>query len=63
VEWPYEQGGAKRLIRWSRNDGAVVDSKILGQPADCCFGLDGEVVVLADGRVVSTAPETTEPLA
>jgi hypothetical protein len=62
VEWPYVEGGAKRLIRWSTKDGTMIDSIILGQPADCCFGLDGEVIVLADGRVVSTAPTNKEHL-
>jgi hypothetical protein len=56
VEWPYVEGGAKRLIRWSPLDGTVLDSMILGQPADCCFALRGEVIVLSDGRVVSTTP-------
>jgi hypothetical protein len=52
VEWPFEKGGAKRLIRWSLS-GEVIDSVILGHPVDCCFGLAGEVIVLADGTVVS----------
>lgn len=62
VEWPYVEGGSKRLIRWSPTDGTVVDTMILGQPADCCFGLDGEVVVLSDGRIIFTTPHRREHL-
>jgi outer membrane protein assembly factor BamB len=62
VEWPYVEGGSKRLIRLSPTDGTVVDMMILGQPADCCFGLDGEVVVLSDGRIIFTAPHKRERL-
>ncbi len=62
VEWSYVAGGSKCLIRWSPTDGTVVDTMILGQPADCCFGLDGEVVVLSDGRIIFTAPHKREHL-
>ncbi len=62
VEWPYVEGGSKRLIRWSPTDGTLVDTMILGRPADCCFGLDGEVVVLSDGRIIFTAPHRREGL-
>lgn len=60
VEWPYVEGGSKRLIRWSPTDGKVFDTMILGQPADCCFGRDGQVVVLSDGRIISTTPHRRE---
>jgi hypothetical protein len=56
VEWPFEKGGAKTLIRWSLSEGKVCDRVILGQPVDCCFGLDGRVLVLADGRILATTP-------
>lgn len=59
VEWPYEKGGAKQLLRWSALDGAVIDSMILGHPTDCCFALQGEVIVLADGRVINTISTPT----
>ena len=55
VEWPFAKGGAKRLVRWSPDSGAVVDSVILGGPVDCCFGLSGEVIVSADGDVRATS--------
>jgi hypothetical protein len=55
VEWPYEIGGSKTLVRWSLKDGDILDRKILGQPFDCCFGLGGKVIVLADGSVIPTS--------
>lgn len=54
VEWPYVHGGSKRLVRWSPTDGAVVDAMTLGEPADTCFGLDGEVIVLPEGQILPT---------
>lgn len=54
VEWPYAKGGAKTLVQWSLAEGAVLDRRILGQPADCCFGLDGKAIVLSDGNVLPT---------
>lgn len=59
VEWPFEKGGAKRLIRWAVDNGQVIDSLILGEPSDCCFGLAGEVIVLADGKILATTPTAT----
>jgi hypothetical protein len=56
VEWSYAKGGVQRLIRWSPDDGRLIDSTIIGKPADSCFGLRGEVVVLADGQVIATTP-------
>jgi len=55
VEWAYESGGPKRLIRWSEDDGSVIDTTLLGNPIDCCIGLAGEVVVSTDGRIISTS--------
>jgi hypothetical protein len=55
VEWPFEKGGGKKLIHWSLTSGEPADSRILGHPVDCCFGLDGEVIVFADGQVLATA--------
>lgn len=52
VEWPYAKGGAKTLVQWSMADGAVLSRRILGQPADCCFGLEGKVIVLSDGSIL-----------
>ena len=59
VEWPFERGGAKRLLRWSLDGGAVIDSLDLGEPVDCCFGLAGEVIVTADGGVLDSATGAT----
>jgi len=55
VEWQFERGGAKRLMRWSLDSGDVLESLLLGEPADCCFGLSGEVVVLSNGDVLPTS--------
>lgn len=55
VEWQFVRGGAKRLIRWSLSTGEVLDSLILGEPPDCCFGLSGEVVILANGQMLPTS--------
>ncbi len=57
VEWQYEEGGAKRLMRWSVDNGDVLESLVLGEPADCCFGLSGEVIVLSNGDVLPTSSQ------
>lgn len=56
VEWPYQKGGAtKRLIGWSAEDGAVTQSFSLGEVFDCCFVMNGEALIMTDGRVLATA--------
>lgn len=59
VEWQFERGGAKRLMRWSLDNGDVLESLLLGEPADCCFGLSGEVIVLSSGDVLPTSTRKT----
>lgn len=57
VEWSFEKGGAKRLLRWSLDDGVVIDSLNLGEPIDCCFAMAGKVIVTAEGEELdSTSP-------
>ncbi len=55
VEWPYQKGGPKRLLGWSAEDGAVRQSFSLGELVDCCFAMNGEVLITTDGRVLATA--------
>jgi hypothetical protein len=59
VEWPFEKGGAKRLLRWSLHDGSIIDSLDLGEPVDCSFAMAGEVIVTAEGDVLDCATGAT----
>ena len=55
VEWPFEKGGAKRLLRWSIDSGVLIDAQEIGGPIECCFALDGEVMATAGGEVLEVA--------
>jgi hypothetical protein len=47
VEWPFEKGGAKRLLQVSL-DGSILGTHNLREPRDCCFALAGPVVVTTE---------------
>ncbi len=58
VEWSFEKGGAKRFLRWSLDSGALIGSRDIGEPVDCCFALAGEVIATTRGEVLDVATGT-----
>jgi hypothetical protein len=61
VEWAFAKGGAKRLRRWSVDDGSALGASLVFQSVDSCFALDGAVLVLSDGRVVRVTADGPSP--
>jgi hypothetical protein len=63
VEWPFQKGGAKRLLQLSLNRGVILGTLDLGNPTDCCFALAGRVVVTAEGKILDSATGRTHTVA
>ncbi len=55
VEWPYAEGGPKRLLQFSPEHGAIVGALDVCELTDCCFALAGRVLVTTEGEVIDTA--------
>ena len=60
VEWPFERGGGKDLIRLSRSTGNKTFVGAIGKPTVTTFASAGGLLVTSDGRVVNTETGGTE---
>ncbi|WP_457618860.1 hypothetical protein [Lutibacter sp.] len=54
IEWSFEKGGTKRMLRLSYDEGIVLGSFDVGMPGGCTFALDGKVLVTSDGKIFDT---------
>lgn len=52
VQWSYEKGGSKILVRLNEKDGKPETILDLGEPAETLFCMQGHWLVLSDGRVI-----------
>lgn len=54
VEWPFRNGGTKRLLQLALTDGGLLGANDIGEPVDVCFAHSSQVVVTTAGHVIDT---------